>query len=313
MKETISTSDYLQFYAVNEDYSGSRNVDDEHKEIVEFRNESSIRIWYNDLNASYAPHWHGAVELIMPVENYYDVEVEGKNYHILPGEIILIPPGQLHCLNAPENGCRFIFQFDISHIMALKGFSSLQPLLSQPILINKENFPYIYEDIYQLLVQIRNEYFYKNEFSELTIYALIINMFVKFGYNHINSKNLFPNVRLHKQKEYVQKFNDLLDYIDNHYAEDLNLEDIADSIGFSKYHFSRLFKQYTNFTFCDYLCYRRIKAAEALLVQPELSITEVALQAGFPSISTFNRLFKQEKNCTPSEYRAKNNQMHFTN
>ena len=138
-------------------------------------------------------------------------------------------------------------------------------------------------------------------------------MFVKFGYNHINSKNLFPNVRLHKQKEYVQKFNDLLDYIDNHYAEDLNLEDIADSIGFSKYHFSRLFKQYTNFTFCDYLCYRRIKAAEALLVQPELSITEVALQAGFPSISTFNRLFKQEKNCTPSEYRAKNNQMHFNN
>ena len=70
MKETISTSDYLQFYAVNEDYSGSRNVDDEHKEIVEFRNESSIRIWYNDLNVSYAPHWLGAIELIMPVENY---------------------------------------------------------------------------------------------------------------------------------------------------------------------------------------------------------------------------------------------------
>ncbi|MDE6517850.1 MAG: helix-turn-helix domain-containing protein, partial [Acetatifactor sp.] len=38
------------------------------------------------------------------------------------------------------------------------------------------------------------------------------------------------------------------------------------------------------------------------------SITEVALQAGFASISTFNRLFKQYKNCTPSEYRSRNSQ-----
>ncbi len=97
-----------------------------------------------------------------------------------------------------------------------------------------------------------------------------------------------------------------MEYIDIHYMEELNLEDIAESTGFSKYHFSRLFKQYTGFTFCDYLCHRRIKVAEELLARPDLSITEAALQAGFPSISTFNRLFKQYKNCTPSEYRSRN-------
>ena len=106
-------------------------------------------------------------------------------------------------------------------------------------------------------------------------------------------------------KEYVTKFGNLLEYIDNHYTEDLTLEDMADIIGFSKYHFSRLFKQYTNFTFCDYLKNRRIQAAEMLLEQPEYSITEVALQAGFPSISTFNRIFKEYKNCTPTEFRTR--------
>lgn len=99
-------------------------------------------------------------------------------------------------------------------------------------------------------------------------------------------------------------------YIDTHYTENLDLETVAKSVGFSKYHFSRLFKQYTNFTFGDYLCYRRIKAAEELLANPDLSITEVAIQAGFPSISTFNRLFKQHKNCTPSEYRSKEHTFH---
>ena len=154
---------------------------------------------------------------------------------------------------------------------------------------------------------MRNEYFRKNEYAELTIYALLINLFVKFGYNHIQTQDLFPNVRSYKQKEYVKKFNDLLDYIDKHYTEELNLEEIADCIGFSKYHFSRLFKQYTGFTFCDYLCYRRIKAAELLLSRQDLSITEVALQSGFSSISTFNRIFKQQKKCTPSEYRSRVN------
>jgi AraC-like DNA-binding protein len=148
------------------------------------------------------------------------------------------------------------------------------------------------------------------EYSELIIYSLLINFFVKFAYNRINAEALFPKVQLDKQKEYIQKFNALMTYIDTHYTENLDLETVAKSVGFSKYHFSRLFKQYTNFTFGDYLCYRRIKAAEELLANADLSITEVAIQAGFPSISTFNRLFKQHKSCTPSEYRSKEHTFH---
>ena len=59
-----------------------------------------------------------------------------------------------------------------------------------------------------------------------------------------------------------------------------------------------------NCTFYDYLIGRRIKASEILLSQHDLSITDVALQAGFSSISTFNRTFKTKKGCTPGEYRA---------
>lgn len=306
MAQTTVKGNFLDFYTVNEDFGGSRDIEENNKEVVEFRNSSSVRIWYNEQYESYDSHWHSALEIIMPVENYYDVEIETTLYHVRPDEILIIPPGKVHRLIAPSTGKRFIFLLDISQLIGLKGFSGIQSLLANPLYVTRETYPYIHDDVYQLLVQMRNEYFCKNAYAELSIYSLLINMFVKFGYNHINTCDLFPNVRLYKQKEYVQKFNDLLDYIDKNYTEDLNLEEIANSIGFSKYHFSRLFKQYTNFTFCDYLCYRRIKAAESLLVLPDLSITEVALQSGFSSISTFNRIFKQHKNCTPSEYRAKN-------
>lgn len=242
----------------------------------------------------------------MPVENYYDVIVNDSSYHLLPGEILVIPPGELHELIAPNEGKRFVFLFDITLITKLKSFSDIQSLLAQPLYVTPETYPKIYNDIYQLLTQMCNEYFSQKEYSELIIYSLLINFFVKFAYNRINAEALFPKVQLDKQKEYIQKFNALMTYIDTHYTENLDLETVAKSVGFSKYHFSRLFKQYTNFTFGDYLCYRRIKAAEELLANPDLSITEVAIQAGFPSISTFNRLFKQHKAALPASIVPKN-------
>ena len=242
----------------------------------------------------------------MPVENHYDVIAGGSEFHLMPENILIIPPGMLHSITAPSWGQRFIFMLDISSISVLKGFVGIQALLAHPILFTRQTYPLIFDDVYQILIKMRNEYFSNSEYAELMVQSLILNLFVKMGEHHNNADELFPNVKIGKQKEYVAKFNQLLEYIDEHYMDELTLESIASMAGFSKFHFSRLFKQYTDFTFCDYLCYRRIKAASELLGRSDLSITEVALNSGFPSISTFNRLFKQQLGCTPREYRTKN-------
>lgn len=301
MKTTETNIDY---YEANKDWAGSRTVTDTH-EIVQFHNNSTIRIWCNEQCRDFDPHWHSALEIIMPIENYYTVELNQETYHINPGEFLMIPPGEMHRLIAPESGRRFILLFDISLLMELKGGTSIQALLVQPLYITKDAYPKIYQETYQLLQEIVNEYFSKKEYAELTIYSLLLNFFVKFIYNHIYEKELFPDAPMSRQQEYVKKFNDLLDYIDRHYDEELNLESMAAYMGFSKFHFSRLFKQYTSLTFNDYLNYRRLKAAEKLLADPGIPIAEVSMQCGFNSISTFNRLFKQVKNCTPSEFRSK--------
>ena len=128
----------------------------------------------------------------MPVENYYDVIVNDSSYHLLPGEILVIPPGELHELIAPNEGKRFVFLFDITLITKLKSFSGIQSLLAQPLYVTPETYPKIYNDIYQLLTQMCNEYFSQKEYSELIIYSLLINFFVKFAYNRINAEALFP-------------------------------------------------------------------------------------------------------------------------
>lgn len=300
----LSNKPVVDYYNVNNDYSGQRNMRGD-SETVQFRNNSSMRIFYNQEQIGYDTHWHNSIEIICPIQGSYDVAVGGTDFHLLPKEILFVPPRELHSIYKPDQGQRFIFLFDLSMLNGIKGFSGIQALLAQPLHVTKDTYHDIYDEVYDILMEIKNEYFRENEYAELSIIALLINCFVKFGYNHLHSNNLFPNVRQHKQKEYVEKFNSIMTYIDSHYSENLSLEAIASAAGFSKYHFSRLFKQYTNYTFCDYVCYRRLKVAEELLSRSNLSVTEISLQAGFPSISTFNRLFKQYVNCTPSEYRSK--------
>lgn len=296
-----ATSNYNE---INNDYQGFRTING-NEEMVDYHEKTSHRIWLNDLNIDFPTHWHTALEIITPIDGNYELEIGGTRYTATPGDILVIPSGELHQIYAPNGGKRFIFMMNISAISKFKGFAGIGAILAHPLLINKEGYPLVYEDIYEILVQIRNEYFRNGEYTELIIQSLMINLLVKLGENRSNADELFPNVRLSKQKEYVERFNQILEYIDTHYMEDITLEDTAKMAGFSKFHFSRLFKQYTEFTFCDYLCYRRVKAAASMLAEPDYSVTEIAMNTGFPSISTFNRLFKSQMNCTPREYRTK--------
>lgn len=289
-------------YSANQDFSGKRIVVN-NQEMVDYRLKSMHRIWYNEQANGYATHWHSAMEITVPIENYYEARVGDTLYHLEPDEILIIPPREVHEILPPPEGSRFIYIMNVDSIVNLRSFSGIAPILSQPVHMTPTTHPRVYDDIYNILVSIRSEYFNQNEFSELSIQALLLNLFVKLGENRSQEKDLFNNVNPGKQHEYIQRFNVALEYIDTNYTEDISLEDLADKIGFSKFHFSRLFKQYTDYNFSDYLCLRRVKAAEELLEDPSYSITEVALNSGFSSISTFNRIFKQKKGITPSEYR----------
>lgn len=116
---------------INSDFSGTRTLQSI-QEVVEYHGEDSVRIWYNDLNTGFDSHWHTALEIIVPMENWYDATIDDKEFHVLPGDILIIPSGSLHALRAPENGSRFIFLFDVSPIAALHGFSQIESIFTPP-------------------------------------------------------------------------------------------------------------------------------------------------------------------------------------
>lgn len=283
-------------------------------EKVDYQNNSSILLHINHETDNYSTHWHTAVEIIMPITNIYTIIIGKTTYCLKEGDVLFIPPGELHELIAPRDGVRRILLFDFSLISNLRGFSNAITVMSQPRLINDTTAPDIFPQMQQLFDSITQEYSGNNNLREAAIYALIIQMFVLLGRKYMNTVNYFPDLKLNKQKEYIEKFNIIFDYINNNYMEDISLDAIANVAGFSKFHFSRLFKQFTDMSYYDYLNQRRVKEAEKLLLNPSLSITEIAMRSGFSSISTFNRVFKSFKECTPTEfknlYRRRNRVMH---
>ncbi len=293
----------LDYYKQNTDYA-SRVLDDNNNEKSIFPKDSSIRIWFNEIPVDYPSHWHNALEIIFPIENYYDVDVDNEPHHVVPGDILFIPPRKSHYLHAPSSGSRYICLFDIDFFSSVRGYSGLMNMLNDCIHINAEDYAPIYNEVYTLFTQIWNEYFQRTEFYEFSIYSHLFQIMTILSRYQLGKIHLFSDSTPVKRREYFEKLNTVIDYIDENYAYDIALEDAASFSGFSKFHFSRLFKEYMGCTFYDYLIGQRIKATEVLLTRDDLSITDIALQSGFSSISTFNRTFKLKKGCTPGEYRS---------
>jgi len=195
---------------------------------------------------------------------------------------------------------------DYSLVCTFEGMRQLLLSLRPFTIIKKAENEELYNAVSSRLIEIDKEYQNENKFFEAKIHSLITDIFVQIGRLSDFENTDFPGISQSKQHEYITKFVLVCDYIHDHYSEDINADTLADIAGFSKYHFSRLFKQYTGSTYYDYLTKTRIEMAEKYLIEPEISITEVAMRSGFNSLSTFNRVFKSLKGCTPSEYKGLN-------
>ena len=276
------------------------------RETVDYRNsDARICLYLNTEEEDYPPHWHASFEVIMPVESGYRAKVSGNEYDLREGDILFICPNVVHELFAPACGTRIIFQPELT-AASIGELSLLLSTLPPAFLVTPEDYPLISEQLQTLLFQIRDEYFSSAPFSETIIFGKFLEMLVLFVRNRKESGQLPLEGETSRSQEYINRFLFLTSYIDQHYMEDFTLEKAASLTGFSKYHFSRLFKEYIGYSFYKYLNQKRIDQAKLLLSDPQVRVIDAASQVGFCSLSAFLRMFRQLTGCSPSEFRGLN-------
>ena len=103
--------------------------------------------------------------------------------------------------------------------------------------------------------------------------------------------------------EYTKEIKKAMNYIENNLKKEIRTEDIADSAGFSKYHFQRVFKRETGLNLYAYIQKRRLAEASSLLRNTNVRILDIAVYLCFESQEAFTRAFKKVYGLPPGQYR----------
>ncbi len=92
-------------------------------------------------------------------------------------------------------------------------------------------------------------------------------------------------------------------YVERNYSRDIRMKDAADTAGFSEGHFSRLFAAQVGISFSEYLINVRLRHVKELLLNTDLSVSEIAYAAGFANADYLSACFRRHEGMTPTAFR----------
>lgn len=132
--------------------------------------------------------------------------------------------------------------------------------------------------------------------------AYILHELSKYDDARELSSSSFAQVRTTSESRRVAR---VKEYVSVHYQEEIRLEQLSAMIGMSPTAFSRYFKLRTGKTLSDYIVDVRLGAASRKLVDTDEPVSSICFDCGFNTLSNFNRLFRDRKGCSPTEFREK--------
>lgn len=257
-------------------------------------------------------HWHPEIEMIYVQEGKVNAMIDEESFILTPGQGIFINQNVLHSFHHVE-GYEAVFFSLTFHPAMIFGYGKaalsvkyLSPILenpSMPCLILSNNDPYT-APLIQYTKNIYKHYTASEYGYELVCKANICHLWndlLKVPHNKMDT--VLKPKHIHNDE---QRIKDAIVYIEQHYNEQITLDDIARSIPISKSECCRCFKRILHQTPFEYLLkYRIFQATKLIQHQDPIanSISNLAIHVGFSNISYFNKVFKRYLKMTPSEYK----------
>lgn len=249
-----------------------------------------------------ALHHHDFYEIYFFISGNVMYNIESKSYLLTPGDILLIQPMQLHQpVFQQETGSYerivlwlsrpFLEQFHLGSENLSTCFHSARPghagLLRPDEQIHR-NLLYLLEQ----LMQERGSSEYGCEISCLSYLSLILAQLCRLSIQEPQEVDLIPSSRV---------VYDVMEYINQNYAQELTLDSLANQFFISKYHLSREFARITGSSVHRYITQRRLIIAKQLIADG-VSTGDACQRCGFGDYSSFYRAFKNTYQISPRDY-----------
>lgn len=248
-------------------------------------------------------HFHNSYEIIYVLEGKTQYLINNKSYIVRSNSLIFINNMETHNIKVLEYPYKRYFI-----LIKPEYFRSVinEPILSSIFKNRSDSFNHVIElspgtveNIYGMIKNLYDELNEKGVFWEAAVKSSLYHLFIALYRNY---NTYFPlnslNGSMHTIVE-IQK------YVEEHYLEQISLEEISRLFFIDMYYLSRLFKTVTGFTFKEYLILQRISKAKDLLFHTNDNITQVCMNSGFCNVNHFIRIFKKYEGITPYQYRKK--------
>ena len=235
-------------------------------------------------------HCHNHFEIYFITKGNCCYFIENKVYHMIPGDIILIPEGIMHNTQYQNT----VYSRKLISCSEYFIPDSVKPML--PSLMHLYRNPDIADSINDIFNKIEEEYYHIDELSE-DIFKCYTNMLFFLLARH-------PNMSIPQddEKHYID---DAIEYLQNNYTKNITLPDISARYFVSPEHFSRVFKKKTGFNVSEYINVLRLQKAENMLKQLNAApITEIAEDCGFNDSNYFSLKFKELYGMPPKRFQT---------
>ena len=256
---------------------------------------------YQAYNSRYTPgHWHPEFELAYVLQGQVHYSMDGETFQLGQGEAFFVNSGRPHSSSCSLDCKSRILIFDAS---IFSGIPFLHGSYIKKLVDCRTSHLFMQGDVAErvgmLLADIsRSKHRYGNagEFETLGSLCKIMEMLLQIiPYAEDNEERAF------QQGKAMQK---MLHFIDDHYTENLRVEDIADAVPISRTTCNTLFREYLQISPIEHLICYRIEKSKELLLQEE-AISEIADQCGFHSVTYYCTVFRKREGMSPGAYRRK--------
>ena len=272
----------------------------QHRILAEI-DETGFGVKYeNNLSAYTPPHWHQAVELLLFVKGKVTCNFENAKRHFKPGDMYIINSHEVHETKCSRNAVYLVVHIQPS---AMCRYMPTFDQMRFSLTVDKDD-----QSKAMALSQLRshmNEILRQNDDSsdpagklerQARLFA-VAALLVK----HFSQPLAMEETRL--QRSDMTRLEPVLEYIQLHHAQELPLDEAADSIGLNKEYFCRLFKKNMGVSYLQYVYQVRTTAFCRDLETTEDPISEIAERHGFKDPKMLNQYFREIYGCTPSEKR----------
>ncbi len=289
----------------------------DNSEVVHYE-RAGVPLYIRTSNLSVYPnyqalcHWHEDIELIRIFSGQMDYYINGKHILLKENDSLLINAKHMHYgYSEQEKECFFsciLFQTSL-----LTGNKVLSQNYTIPVLENAD-LEYVHFDgtteygretaeLLDQIVALKESGSYAYEMEVIGLLHILWSRMLR----HTDTLSMVH--RSSNQTDMsVQK--DMVAFIFQHYSEKITLADIAASGHVCRSKCCSIFKHYLQQSPIDFLNSYRLKASCNLLINTDISITEIALACGFNHLSYFSKMFFDTFACTPSEYRSSQKKHH---